>query len=176
MAHSAFESSYLYARSQCGIWRDMLVQHDIMTALTFPILMFHAMFCIIMCLPESGILFPLPLFTNTNIWLELSTQILTIRGLIYTNDTNSYVLFLLLPAVLPSCPGHNNIAPKYIWGDLCPGEREKEPAGKKKKKTAFHMLASLASSPPPATFGWSSPTGTNPPPFTLGLSHIHHAR
>lgn len=134
MAHSAFESSYLYARSQCGIWRDMLVQHDIMTALTFPILMFHAMFCIIMCLPESGILFPLPLFTNTNIWLELSTQILTIRGLIYTNDTNSYVLFLLLPAVLPSCPGHNNIAPKYIWGDLCPGEREKEPAGKKRKR------------------------------------------
>lgn len=36
IAYLAVDSLYLYARSQSGIWvRDMLVQHDIMTALTF---------------------------------------------------------------------------------------------------------------------------------------------
>lgn len=36
IAYLAVDSGNLYAKSQCGIWaRDMLVQHDIMTALTF---------------------------------------------------------------------------------------------------------------------------------------------
>lgn len=53
IAYSAVDSLYLYAKSQCGIWlRDMLVLHDIMTALTFQILMLHMLFCIIICLPK----------------------------------------------------------------------------------------------------------------------------
>lgn len=53
IAYSAVDSLYLYAKSQCGIWlRDMLVLHDIMTALTFQILMLHTLFCIIICLPK----------------------------------------------------------------------------------------------------------------------------
>lgn len=46
-AKSIIGCFFLYAKFQCGIWqRDMLVQHDIMKALTFWSIMLHVLFCI----------------------------------------------------------------------------------------------------------------------------------